>query len=254
MNAQIWKRAAAVFAAAGMALGLAACSPEVPQTPEATSTSQAHPGGSETRQDEPGEVTEPKDDTDGEASDNDNVGVEVWISDAVKAAYPEQVESLAADTASIYSTLYGGQLIDLGRARTGDELLYWSPVKEISTEAHWSRLVESLNSDGAYADAVLPHAERDGVLGEFDGVVYHAPSSEGVLPIMGKPVTGISFDIFGDDRRVESHQKWEMTANTTEGAQIRYTANVWLYLVPGPSGWVVDEVKVQHDGEIEVIG
>ena len=163
----------------------------------------------------------------------------------VAAAYgTDGTKNLVTDALTSASIAYN-EMADLHEARTGDEALYYEPMRDRMTPEMYDSLVkDALSTDSTArnnSDALVPTAERDGSLITLNGVTYKAdPANPFSWVMVDLPRISLETGATAKDQRVIVDMTLALTAPCLDGSILTLTRVLRLNLTYSADGhWLV---------------
>ena len=163
----------------------------------------------------------------------------------VTAAYgADGIKNLVTDALTTASIAYN-EIADLHEARTGDEKLYYEPMRDRMTPEMYDTLVKlALSTDSTdrnNADALVPTADRDGTLITLNGVTYKAdPDKPFSWVMVDLPRVSLEIGKTTKNQRVDVDMTLALTSPALDGGILTITRILRLNLALSADGhWLV---------------
>lgn len=164
---------------------------------------------------------------------------EVVIPQDVTDAHPDNVGTLAERGNALIALTQSG-IEGLQGERTGDELSYYEPLKEVMTPRAWEEITQAVPSEDPQVNVravnFVPQADRDGYFTLVTNEERYLAVEPGITSEAISPAT-VKFANAG----ASWTQKVKITAHA-EGATISYEREVSLLLAPSEDGsWLITD-------------
>ncbi len=190
------------------------------------------------------------------------IGIETWPRNArLEAAldktiaptsfskrYEETPLEVVGVAANITARTHAG-LTALHRARSGDELSYYEPIRSIVTDDLWDQIVEYVelaeSGDSSAIGSFAPQTSRDGLWAKVDGVRYISTGSLEVR-FWGIP----RFSMSDDDPTITFPVDVTAHANPNN---IGYSAEFTATLTQNKGRWLLDGWSTVRTSEVTVL-